>query len=188
MEKIRKHFERIVPLSDSDWNLFSSKLVTRVYPKKAIMLKVGQIENHLSFMERGIVRFCIPTEWSDRTFGFAFDNAFVSGYDHFLTQTPSSYQLETITETVLWSISYHDLQIIYRETEWGERIGRLASEELFLKKAKRELSLLMDSAEQRYVKLFEEQPHLLQQIPLKYIASYIGITPQALSRIRRRIS
>jgi len=59
---------------------------------------------------------------------------------------------------------------------------------LFLKKSKRELSLLHESAEQRYLNLFTEQPELIKQIPLKYIASYIGITPQALSRIRKRIS
>jgi len=105
-----------------------------------------------------------------------------------LTQQPSSYQLETITDTVLWSVSFNDLQIIYTDTAIGNTIGRLASEDLFIKKSKRELSLLTESAEERYLNLFTEQPHLLQLIPLKYIASYIGITPQALSRIRKRIS
>jgi hypothetical protein len=85
-------------------------------------------------------------------------------------------------------VSYNDLQEIYRETEVGNLIGRQAGEDLFLKKSKRELSLLDDTAEQRYLNLFTEQPHLIKQIPLKYIASYIGITPQALSRIRGRIS
>ena len=63
-----------------------------------------------------------------------------------------------------------------------------ASEAIFLNKSKRELSLLNDSAEQRYLNLFTEQPHLIRQISLKYIASYIGVTPQGLSRIRRRIT
>ena len=61
-------------------------------------------------------------------------------------------------------------------------------EDLFLKKFKRELSLLNETAEQRYQNLFTEQSQLIKEIPLKYIASYIGITPQALSRIRKRIS
>ena len=80
------------------------------------------------------------------------------------------------------------LEIIYDKTEIGNTIGRLASEDLFMKKSKRELSLLIQSAEERYLNLFTEQPELLQFIPLKYIASYIGVTPQALSRIRKRIS
>ena len=62
------------------------------------------------------------------------------------------------------------------------------AEKMFLLKSKRELSLLNKSAEERYLNLFTERPILLQQIPLKYIASYIGVTPQALSRIRKRIS
>jgi CRP-like cAMP-binding protein len=188
MNEIRQYFEKLVTLSDKDWALFYSKLVKREFPKKTILLRTGQQENYLSFIEKGIIRFCIPNEFDDLTFGFAFANNFVSAYDFFLTREPSNYQLETITETILWQLTYQDLQQIYAETEIGNTIGRLASEDLFLKKSKRELSLLTNSAEERYLSLFTEQPHLLQLIPLKYIASYIGVTPQALSRIRKRIS
>lgn len=188
MNEIKKHFEKLVSMSEKDWSIFSSKLVKHKFPKKSILLKLGQKENYLSFIEQGIVRFYIPQEFKDLTFGFAFAGNFVSAYDFFLTQLPSNYQLETITETVVWSLTYDDLQSIYNETEIGNKIGRLASEDLFLKKSKREFSLLSDTAEQRYLNLFSEQPHLLKQIPLKYIASYIGIMPQSLSRIRKRIT
>lgn len=188
MDKIRRYFEKSVPLTDSDWEVFSSKLIKRELPKKTIVLKAGHKENNLSFVEKGIIRFSVPTESDDLTFGFAFADHFVSAYDSFLTQSPSTYQLECVTDTVLWSLTHQDLQQIYKETEIGNKIGRLASEDLFLKKSKRELSLLNETAEQRYLKLFTEQPHLLKLIPLKYITSYIGITPQALSRIRKRIS
>ena len=70
----------------------------------------------------------------------------------------------------------------------GNTLGRLSSERLFLIKSKREQSLLNETAEERYLNLFKERPNLIQQIPLKYIASYIGVTAQALSRIRKRIS
>jgi DNA-binding MarR family transcriptional regulator len=69
----------------------------------------------------------------------------------------------------------------------GNLFGRLAAESLFLEKSKRELSLLTNTPEQRYLNLFTEHPELIRKIPLKYIASYIGVTPQALSRIRKRI-
>jgi CRP-like cAMP-binding protein len=188
MEQIRQHFKKVVTLSDKDWQVFSSKLVKCHFPKKALVLEAGQTEEYLSFIETGVIRFVIPHRENELTFGFAFEHSFVSAYDSFLTQTPSAYQLETLSQTVLWRLTYTDLQHIYRETKIGNTIGRFASEELFLKKAKRELSLLNATAEERYLTLFTEQPHLLKRIPLKYIASYIGITPQALSRIRRRIS
>lgn len=187
MEQIRHYFEKTVKLTDSDWQIFSSKLTKREFPKKYLLLKAGQVENHLSFIETGIARFYMPKEENDLTFAFAFHHNFMSGYDSFLTQTPSVYCIEALTKMSVWQLTYEGLHEIYEETEIGNAIGRQAGEELFLKKSKRELSLLHETAEQRYLNLFTEQPELLQQIPLKYIASYIGITPQALSRIRKRI-
>src|SRR5690606_23714659 len=113
------------------------------------------------------------------TFSFTFDNNFVSGYDSFLTRSPSSYNIETLTPAVLWRLTYDDLQDIYENTAVGNVIGRTAGEELFLKKSHREHALLNQTAQQRYLNLFTEQPHLINEIPLKYIASYIGVTPQA---------
>jgi len=187
MNQIRQYFEKTIELTDKDWLYFSSKLLRQEFPKNHILLKTGQTENYLSFIETGIIRFYIPKEESDLTFAFAFENNFVSGYDSFLTRSQSTYNIATLTKTILWRLTYNDLQEIYSKTEIGNTIGRKASEALFLKKSKREISLLNDSAEQRYRNLFIEQPHLIQHIPLKYIASYIGVTPQALSRIRRRI-
>ena len=188
MDQIRKYFEKFAKQSDRDWDLFSSKLSRQQFSKRTVILKTGQIERYLSFIQEGVIRFYIPREENDLTFSFAFDNGFVSAYDSFLLQTPVTYHVETLTDCILWRVSYNDLQEIYRETEVGNLIGRQAGEDLFLKKSKRELSLLNDTAEQRYLNLFTEQPHLIKKIPLKYIASYIGITPQALSRIRGRIS
>lgn len=188
MEQVRRYLDNISIQSDNDWEIFASRLVRQEFPKKQILLKTGQVENYLSFIEKGIIRFVIPREENDLTFSFAFGNSFVSAYDSFLVQQPALYHVETLTETVLWRLSYKDLQDVYSKTTIGNLIGRRAGEDLFLKKSKRELSLLSESAEDRYLKLFTEQPHLIKEIPLKYIASYIGITPQALSRIRRRIS
>ncbi|SMP23270.1 Crp/Fnr family transcriptional regulator [Chryseobacterium profundimaris] len=187
MQQIRDYFEQKVKMSDKDWLLFSSKLIRQEFPKNNVLLKTGNPENYLSFVEEGIIRFFIPKEENDLTFAFVFSNSFVSGYDSFLTQKQSTYTIQTLTKTVLWRITYEDLQLIYEQTEIGNTIGRKAGEELFLKKSKREISLLNETAEERYLNLFTEQPHLIKNIPLKYIASYIGITPQALSRIRKRI-
>lgn len=188
MEKIRALFNEMEPQSDEDWQVFSSKLLRKEYPKKTLLLKKGQTENHLSFIEKGMLRFFFPEEEQDLTFGFAFEGEFFSAYDSFLTRMPSTYNVQTLSETHLWQLSYEDLQEVYQKTGTGNLLGRKASEGLFLKKQKRELALLQLSAEERYVNLFRERPEVIRQIPLKYIASYIGITPQALSRIRKRIS
>lgn len=190
MQKFRKYIESIATISDDDWLFFSSRLKKRAFSKKSSFLLKGEIENSISFIEKGEVRLFIPKEDEEKeiTFGFSFQGEFVSAYDSFITQTPSLYQLETLTETTLWSISYNDLQDVYNTTKVGNTIGRYVSERLFLIKSKREQSLLNETPEQRYLNLFKERPNVIKQIPLKYIASYIGVTPQALSRIRKRIS
>tara|TARA_R110002050_G_scaffold263065_1_gene403454 strand:+ start:13951 stop:14523 length:573 start_codon:yes stop_codon:yes gene_type:complete len=189
MYRFREYLENIAEVSDHDWDLFSSKLFKQEFAKRSEFVQVGQIENHISFIEKGIVRLFIPKDNEEKeiTFGFSFAGEFISAYDSFLTQTPSLYQLEPLTDCVIWSITYSDLQDVYQHTQIGNLIGRLSSERLYLIKSARMQSLLNETAEERYVNLKKERPKLLSEIPLKYIASYIGVTPQALSRIRKRL-
>ncbi len=188
MQALRTFIDAIYPMNDDDWNFFCSKLRQERIAKKEVISKMGIVETHLSFIAEGMVRFYIPDVTTDLTFGFLFENQFVTAYDSFISQTPSPYQIEALTPTTLWRISYKDLQDVYQHTESGNIIGRKMAENMFLIKSKRELSLLNQSAEERYLALFRERPQLIRQIPLKYIASYIGVTPQALSRIRKRIT
>jgi len=189
LQQIKEYLDQIATISNLDWTFFTSKLQRRVIKKKSIFLKVNEIENQISFIESGIVRLFIPKDNPEKeiTFGFSFKNQFISAYDSFLTQTPSVYQLQALTETTMLSLTYNDLQSVYKSTQIGNLIGRLTAEDLFLIKSKREQNLLNLTAEQRYLKLFKERPELLESIPLKYISSYIGITSQALSRIRKRL-
>lgn len=188
MHRFRIYIEQIAKVSDADWDLFSSCLFQQEFSKKQLILKAGQVENHISFIEEGIIRVFIPKEDPEKeiTFGFSFKYEFISAYDSFLSRQASQYQLETLSDCIVWSISYEDLQKVYQKTEIGNLIGRLMAERLFLIKSNREQSLLNESAEERYLNLFHKRPELFERIPLKYIASYIGITPQALSRIRKK--
>ncbi|UII20491.1 Crp/Fnr family transcriptional regulator [Fulvivirga ligni] len=188
MGQLREYYERIVQLQESEWNYIASHFERKVFSKHDIITKQGEIENYLSFIEKGVVRYYIPDDDKELTFNFSFNKSFTCAYDSFLTQKPSEYELQALVDTVVWQISYEDLQQVYMNTQAGNYLGRHAAEKLFLAKGKRELSLLKYTAKQRYLNLFSEQPHLLKCIPLKYIASYLGVTPQGLSRIRKQIS
>ncbi len=188
MGYIRAYYEQILPLQELEWAFIAKHFERRVFAKNEVITSYGTIENFLSFIESGFVRSYLPDEEYGYTFSFGFEKEFTCAYDSFLTQTPSEYEMQALTETVVWQISYENLQKIYTETRVGNHLGRSASEKLFLVKSKRELSLLQLTAKERYLKLFTEQPEIIKYVPLKYIASYIGITPQALSRIRRQIT
>lgn len=188
MLSIKDHLQKLAPISDEDWTVFSTKFEKQVFKKNSLIIGSGAIENYLSFIETGIVRFWVETGDHEVTFDFAFEQSFFSAYPSFLTRDTTNWNIQALTPTVLWRISYTDLQLIYEQTRVGEKIGRLATEDLFITAAKRKIALLTNTPEELYLMLFKEHLHLIQHIPLKYLASYIGITSQALSRIRKRIS
>ena len=188
MENVRQILDKIHPNSDKDWDYFKSKFIKKHISKKTIILSKGQIESSLYFIEKGVLRAWIEKGFNDLTFDFCFENSFYSAYSSFITQTPCEYNIESISDITIWEVSYRNLQDIYKDTINGQLIGRSVAESLYISKTKRELSLLFRSPEQRYKELFIEHPRLIKEIPLKYIASFIGVTPQALSRIRKRIS
>lgn len=187
MGYLRAYYERMTALTEEEWQRIASCFVCRKFAKGEVLVQQGATEHFMSFIETGTVRYFLPDEEPELTFNFSFDREFACAYDSFLTQTPSEYQVQAMTDTVVWSISYNALQRVYAETQTGNYLGRMAAEQLLLAKSRRELSLLRYTAKERYLRLFREHNRIIREIPLKYIASYIGITPQALSRIRREI-
>lgn len=187
MGYLKEYIERIISLSNQDWETIASFFIRREYAKGLKLIRVGEKENYLSFIEQGIVRDYIPDDEKELTFAFNFNKEFTCAYDSFLTRLPTEYEQETLAPTTIWSISYTNLQKVYLQTQTGNFWGRYVAEKLFLQKSKREISLLKQTAKERYMDLLLNKSYIIQQVPLKYIASYIGVTPQALSRIRKEI-
>lgn len=184
---IKKHLQKLGLLSEEDWNHYASKFEKHTFKKNSFIIQTGEVENYLSFIETGIVRFWIESKENEVTFDFAFEKQFFSAYPSFLTRESTNWNIQALTPIVLWRISHADLQLIYQQTQSGDKLGRLATESLFITAANRKTDLLTQTAEELYLRLLQEHKQLIQYIPLKYLASYIGITPQALSRIRKRI-
>jgi CRP-like cAMP-binding protein len=188
MEFIKEYFlSKNIPINDKDWEEFTRKNIRTEYKKKDVILKVGEVENYLSFVEKGAARLFFVKENKDLTIRFVFNYQYLTAYDSFTQRTPSRCNVEALTDMVVWRVHYDDLQKLYSMHSVGNLIGRLIVENLYVEKLNREYSFLSETAGERYQKLITEQPTLFREIPLKYIASYIGITPQALSRIRRRV-
>lgn len=178
--------ERGIGIPDTIWKEFSKNIERKEYRKKDFILHEGEVENYLAFVENGVARLFSTRNEKDITIKIVFENSYLTAYDSFLKRRPSKYSIQALTDLTIWRSSYENLQKIY-EIPLGNVIARKSTEALYLEKSERELSLLLDTAEERYISLFEKNRNLIKKVPLKYIAEYIGITPQALSRIRKRI-
>lgn len=188
MNKLLENLQSTLDISEADLATYEEKFKLVQFPKKSLILTQGQIENYLYFINEGYVRlFLKNTSEKEVTFAFAFNGWFYSAYDSFLQQSPCRYNVQAMEDTEVYRISFDDLQELYRSTSIGQIHGRKAAEQLYMMKVNREIALLTQKPEERYKALLESLPFYLQRIPQKYLASYIGITPQALSRIRKRI-
>ena len=167
---------------------FLACIKKRTFEENEFILTEGQTENYLSFIDKGVVRYFVNSKDKEITFDFAFANSFYCAYDSFYQRKETKIYIQAITDCVLYSISHENLNKLYNTCENAKKLGRLATEFLLSKKVKRELDLLTKTPQERYEALFTEQPELIRLIPQKYIASYIGIAAETLSRIRKRIS
>ena len=150
---------------------FLSRYFTEVhFDKDALITRAGEVEHSLYYLSEGIVRFFYynPTTDKETTVDILFAEQFFMSYASFVKQEPSLFSIQALKEVTAY------------------KIGREHLEHL-IEKMQREAQFLLQSPEEIYCNLLEKDPKLIQNIPLKYIASYIGITPQALSRIRKRI-
>lgn len=177
----------MMEVSEKEWNDFASKFEYFEVSRGEKLVKKGEVEKYLTFIDVGIIRSFLVSNNKDRTLRFTFPGNFVSAYTSFILQVPSVIELEALSDCKCWRISYKDIQESYASSMEGNSIGRRSAEFLYILSSQREINMLTKSPEERYLELLNKNQEWFQHIPLKHVASYLGITPQALSRIRGRI-
>ena len=185
---IQKTFNKLVPLSEEEWDQIGKCVIKRTFKKGEYLCKNGQIEQYLSIIQSGTCRGFYNKDGEEISVAFMFENDYVSAYYSFLSRRPSLMAIQALTPVIVYSMSEKDLDRLCNESKNAERIGRLNAERIYRRKEEREISLLTMSATERYTELLKRSPQLFQQIPLKYIASYLGIQPESLSRIRKQLA
>jgi len=187
VNQFKTFLEQHLNLTEEDWLTIEKKIQIGSSKKRSVVTKAGSTEDRLYFLLDGIFRLYFEAENKDITLNFGFPGSFISSYTSFLTQKKSDFFLESLTQSNYIFMTRSGLSDLYHTTSCGNQLGLIFTEYNFLYLSKRETDFLIKSPTQRYLDLFEDQAQLIQEIPQKYLASYIGITPQALSRIRAKI-
>jgi CRP-like cAMP-binding protein len=188
MDSLIEKIKSYVPLSFDDEGIVRTLFHKKALKKGEHLLKAGDVCRYIFFIETGLVRYYINNDGVEQTNYFNKENEFVCDYMSFLPQSPSYVNIQSLEDTTIWVISYVGIQQFYKEVTAGERFGRLAIEQVFVSVISQIGSLYTDLPETRYTKFLNDYADVAQRIPQYYIASYVGIKPQSLSRIRKRIS
>ena len=185
--QIKHFFEPYFDAPPQAWENFANYLSPTRFSKNENIKFSGAIEHHLHFIQQGSVGVFLHTDNHDICVDVAFDREFVSDYMSLLLQQPTPLFTKALEDTTALSINHLDLQKLY-STPLGINIKNVVAESLFIHKQHQQIELLSMTAEQRYRKLLAENPRFVLNIAQIHLASYLGVTPESLSRIRKKNS
>jgi CRP-like cAMP-binding protein len=188
IESLLNSITSIITLSPTEIEIVSALFKEKTYHKGDFFLAEGQICKQVGFVTTGLMRYYINHDGEDKTYDFAQENNFVCNYESFIPRTASTKNIQALEDCNVLQISYHDLQLFYKSISQGERFGRIVIEQVFIQTLQDLSSFYTDTPELRYEKILRKHPDLLQRMSQYHIASYVGVKPQSLSRIRKRIS
>ena len=155
--------------------------------KNGFLVEAGKVCKHLYFLERGAVCGFYYLNGKRVTHWFAFENDFFTSFHSFITQQPAVENIQALEGSVMWAITKNDLTILLENFPEIERVLRLAYEKYYIRLEERFVNAQFKTAAERYEQLLQQTPHIAERVPLGYIASYLGVSQETLSRIRSRV-
>lgn len=180
--------QNLITLSPSEIGIVTSLFKEKTYKKGDFFLEEGRICKQVGFVAKGLMRYYINHNGEEKTYSFSQENQYVCNYESFLPQKESSKIIQALEDSDVFVISRHDLQLFYANIREGERFGRIAIEAVFLQLLQDVTSFYTETPALRYERFLKNHADLQQRISQYHIASFVGVKPQSLSRIRKRIS
>lgn len=188
LQKLKNFIDKLAVVPEKEWDYFSERLTERIFNKQQLLFQAGEPVTDFFFITKGIVRFFYLTE-AGKEFNkaFAIENEFVGAFSTLIFNAPCRYSVQALKKTAVLVIPVSLIKDSYDRHPAWERVGRRHAESVAVKKEIREGEFLLDSAERRYRRLLSDYPTLIDRVQQYHLASYLGITDVALSRIRNRI-
>ena len=189
MVNLKTFFEKLVQVSPDCWEKCSLLFTPKIIRKGDYFITEGQMAREIGFLESGIMRaFYRSNEGIEYNKHFFINPCFIGGYASLITGTPNQIIQQALTDCTVQVAIFSDIQNLYETCPDIERGARVLAEQFFVQKEQREIEIVLLDAEKRYQVFQKNFPGLEQQVPQYHIASYLGITPTQLSRIRKKLS
>lgn len=186
-ERLKLYCKTKVALTEKELKLFDSYFELIEIKKKDFLLQDGKICNFIGFIANGSIRHFHIKDGVEKTCDISFENSWVTDFQSFTHNTSCIMNLQAIEDTKVFIIKKENLYKLYTECSKYETFGRLMAEQVAQRATEIAMSLSSDKPEERFQNLIKNQADLFQRVPQKYIANFLGISPESLSRIRNRI-
>lgn len=187
MEKLFEYFNSHIALNTDDLAFIKKNAIIKNIPKNQVILLEGDVSREFYFIINGSMRLFYLSEGEEKTAYFYTENTFVSSYESFTKQTPAKHNLATIEDSTLVVFTLESVGRFLNYSPKFDLLARIIMEEELSTYQHIISSFITKNAEQRYIQLLHESPELVKRIPQHQIATFIGVAPETLSRIRKRI-
>lgn len=187
VEFLLKHIDSFHRLDEEAQQALQDCFEEVTLSKNGHLLQEGQVCRHLYFLEKGASRGYYYLDGKEITHWFGFENDFVTSFHSFITGEPAVENIQLLEGSILWSISKEQLTGLFDRYHDIERLVRIAYEKYYIRLEERYVNAQFRTAAERYERLLEQTPHIPERVPLGYIASYLGISQETLSRVRGRL-
>lgn len=178
-----------VLLSQAEQKLVKTFFSPKKIRKKQYLLQEGNICRHLAFVEKGLLRsYNVDEKGIEHMIHFAWEGWWMADMLSFLSNEPSTYHIDAIEDAELLLISQQDFEEMFLKVPVMERYFRILFQNNIISKERRLISSITNSAEEKYIHLTATNPELIKRIPQQLVASYLGITPETLSRIKNKLA
>lgn len=187
--QIHKYYHALIPgLTEQAWQMIQGKFTFQYLKKGELLARNGEICRQVSFINKGLLRMFYLVDGKEICTGFGKENEYLAQYDSFLTKQPSAGNIDALEDCELINLSYDNMHALYEEEPVFQVFGRRIAELLFIMISTQKKQLLILKPEERYNYVLVNQAFIIQRVPQYMIASYIGITPEHLSRIRKKMT
>ena len=189
MDALRSYLQSFGLLTSEDIALMEGMLVPKSLKQGEYFIREGATCRQTAFIAQGAFRsYYHSSDQEEVTYCFTFANSFLTAYSSLLTQAPTEENIQALTDAELWVMTKEQMDELEATNIRWLRLFKLLAEGEYVQMERRVFMLQRESAETRYQDLLANHPQLLQEIPLSYLASYLGITPRHLSRIRKALA
>jgi CRP-like cAMP-binding protein len=184
IENLINHITNFIPVSIELKNRLETICKTQNFSKNHFLHKPNRICLNTYFINKGLIRIYYLKNEKEITYNFSAENEWITSIYSFLQNIPDHFHIETLEETELVSISLNDLETCFKDFPEMERFGRMLISKYFLEQSERIISLQFNSAKERYQFFERTAKNKLSRVPLKMLASHLGMTQETLSRVR----
>lgn len=184
-----QHIKSKVDISEEEWSIITSLFIPKKVRRKHFLLQAGDVSEYMFFVNKGCLRsYTVDEKGDEHIVQFAIEGWWIGDMNSFLTGEEATFNVDALEDSEVLLLDYNAQEQLYQQINKFERYMRLLLQSNYIAMHRRLVSTISTTAEDKYLRMVKKYPDIVQRVPQHMIASYLGLKPETLSRVRKKLS